>query len=333
MRFFLLLFLIAASASSQAVDSDHDGISDALENALLQQYAPRLHITADDCSARPASFAPGIAVPTVLAEDGTLYGQAMPHASAAGSPQEIELHFYHLWRRDCGRMGHPLDAEHVAALLRLTDAMRPTDPGSWRAIYWYAAAHEDTMCDASHLARASTVNAEKHGAQVWISAGKHGSFLAETMCNHGCGGDRCERMTGLDSLPVVNLGELHAPMNGAVWSASPQWPGPLSEKMSRSDFPADRAARVDRLPRTDIAWANPSKRPAQAAILGGNSTIDGALTGGNSTGKAISVAREQSGSALGTAAHSTGHALDKSWHDKSWHAVRKALGGDGSATK
>jgi hypothetical protein len=319
-RFLLLLFLMAAIASAQAPDSDHDGLSDALEDALLQQYAPRLEISSDDCSVRPASFTPGIVLPTAVADDGTLYGQAMQRHVAAGSPREIELHYYHLWRRDCGRMGHALDAEHVATLLRLTNPAKPTVAGSWRAAYWYAAAHEDTVCDASHLTRASTIDAETHGARVWVSTGKHGSFLTEKMCTHGCGGDRCERSVELDSPHVLNLGELHAPMNGAVWSTSPTWPGPLSDKMLRSDFLSDRMARVDRLAASDIAWANPAKRPAQAAILGGNSAIDGAVVGGDSTGKAISVAGEQSGNALGTAAHSTGHALGKSWH-----AVRKAL--------
>nr|WP_139285164.1 hypothetical protein [Terriglobus roseus] len=322
----LLLFLVATTSFAQAPDSDRDGLSDALENALLQQYAPRLEISSDDCSVRPASFTPGIAVPTALADDGTLYGQAMQRHVAAGAPREIELHYYHLWRRDCGRMGHPLDAEHVATLLRLNDPAKPTEPDSWHAAYWYAAAHEDTVCDASHLTRASTIGAETRGARVWVSTGKHGSFLTEKMCTHGCGGDRCERTVELKSPPVVNLGELHVPMNGAVWSTSPNWPGPLSDKMLRSDFLPERTARVDSLRKTDVAWANPAKRPAQAAILGGNSAIDGAVVGGDSTGKAISVAGDQTGDALGTAAHKTGHALGKSWH-----AVRKALGGGEAA--
>jgi hypothetical protein len=319
---FLLLFLLASTAYAQLVDSDHDGLSDELENALLQQYAPHLHIAADDCSVRPSSFKPGMVVPTVLSDNGTLYGQAKPRHVPAGSTREIELHFYHLWERDCGRLGHPLDAEHVAALLRLADPEKPEQAGSWRAVYWYAAAHEDTVCDASHLTRASTLDAEKHGASIWISSGKHGSFLTEKMCTHGCGGDRCERMVQLSIPPVVNVGELHAPMNGSVWSASAIWPGPLSNKMVRSDFPSERTSRLDRLPKMDVAWANPAKRPAQAAILGGGSAIDGAVVGGESTGMAIAVAGQQSGSALDTAAHSTGHALGKSWH-----AVRKALGG------
>jgi hypothetical protein len=314
------MLLIVTSAAAQKLDSDHDGLPDDFEDALLQQFAPSLRIAMDDCSIRPASFEPGITVPQVIADDGTLYGQAKP---VPGAPHEIELHFYHLWRRDCGRLGHPLDAEHVATLLRLEDPDRPSDARSWRAAYWYAAAHEDTVCDASHLAHASTLDAVTHGAKVWISSGKHGSFLTEKMCSHGCGGDRCEHMVELRNSTIVNLGELHAPMHGAVWSTSAAWPGPLRDKMTRSDFSPERISRLDRLRDREIAWANPSKRPAQAAILGGNSAVDGVVTGGDSTGKALSIAGEQSGSALETATQHTGHALGKSWH-----AVRKALGNE-----
>jgi hypothetical protein len=124
-------------------------------------------------------------------------------------------------------------------------------------------------------------------------------------------------------------------VNGAVWMSSTRWP--LKDKLGRSDFLTVRVDRLQRLPDTDIAWANPAKRPAQAAILGGNSTINGAVTGttaggsaaaealtttGRSTDTALTVAADKTSSALGTATRNTGHALGASWH-----AVRKALGG------
>ena len=96
------------------VDSDHDGLSDDLEQQLLKQFMPRFMVGAHDCSVRPAAFTPGLRTPEVEAEDGTIYGQAFP-AKGIGDQAEIaELHYYHLWRTDCGRHGHPLDAEHVA---------------------------------------------------------------------------------------------------------------------------------------------------------------------------------------------------------------------------
>ena len=76
----------------------------------------------------------------VQEENGTIYGQAFPRA---GNPNQVELHYYHLWRVDCGEMGHNLDTEHVSALLGRGQTSK------WKALYWYAAAHEETVCDAS----------------------------------------------------------------------------------------------------------------------------------------------------------------------------------------
>jgi hypothetical protein len=311
----LLVFLVqtAAAQSAQplhAPDSDHDGLTDEQETALLKQFAPSFLIAADDCAGRPARFLPQFAAPTVAAEDGTIYAQASPRPD---HPGEAELHYYHLWSRDCGQMGHPLDAEHVSVLVA-------HDPGSpWRALYWYAAAHEDTVCDASQVTRAATIGAEQHGPSVWISRGKHAAFLGEPLCSRGCGGDECRDMTPLTIAGIVNLGEPGAPMNGALWMDSPDWP--LADKLRRSDFPEERTSRLERLPATDIAWANPQKRPAQAVILGGNDALGGGATGLRATDTALDVAQEHTSNALGRAASTTGRALSRSYRN-----VRKALG-------
>ena len=334
LRLFPVL-LCAGMASAQTprtIDSDHDGLNDVLEDALLQRFVPQFMISSDDCSARPARFVQAIAIPTIAAEDGTVYGQAMLRPAVAGTPAQVELHYYHLWRTDCGRMGHPLDAEHVAVLLQQTSTALRDDPASWHATYWYAAAHEDTVCDASQLTRASTLKAEEHGPQIWISAGKHASFLTEEMCHHGCGGDRCIKSRPLETPGVINLGELDAPMNGAVWMSSSRWP--LKDKLGRTDFLTARVDRLQRLPETDIAWANPAKRPAQVAILGGNSAVTGASVGGDATGSALATSGRSTDSALTVAGDKTGTALEKATHNTGHalgagvRAVKKALGGD-----
>ncbi len=338
--FALLLALTTAPLLAQTPDSDRDGLPDTLETTLLAQFAPSFLVSQADCSVRPARFAPDLATPEPLAEDGTIYGQAF---HPAGQPDLIELHFFHLWRTDCGEHGHSLDTEHVAALLA-----PGAKPGEWLATAWYAAAHEDTVCDASQLTRASTLDAVSHGPRVWISAGKHASFLAEELCDHGCGGDRCERMRALASPAVINLGELHAPMNGSVWLGSSAWP--LAEKLGRSDFPPARLARLDLLPATDIAWANPGKRPEQAVIAhanatysttasGANAGLEGAATGlnGAATGadagfagagtglRATDTALVVTGASLTRARDRTGHALG--------HAVGRTFGSVGHALK
>jgi hypothetical protein len=309
-----------SAVGSVSLDSDHDGLSDEVEGALLAKFSPAFMIGHEDCSIRPAQFVLDEKRPTVMADDGTIYGQAFPRKN---HPGEVELHYYHLWRRDCGEMGHRLDTEHVSALIHFGGNV-----GEARAMYWYAAAHEDTICDASQLTRAETIDADDRGAKVWISEGKHASFLSERLCTHGSGGDQCEQMEPLKTKQIINLGESHAPMGGIVWLASAEWP--LSEKMERTDFTDARVARMQGLPKTDVAWANPSKRPAQGAILGANAGINGAEIGARSTDTALGVAGDSTNSALSVTADKTGHAL-KSSSQNVWDALKKSVKKTGQA--
>lgn len=304
------LAVAQAGFTASASDSDRDGLSDATETALLRQFAPHFQISRNDCSSKPAQFAPNQSTPVVEHDNGTIYGQAFLRPD---HPGQVELHYYQLWRRDCGELGHHLDAEHISALLQKTES------GTWIAVFWYAAAHEDTACDASQIVRAATLNAETSGPQVWISEGKHADFLSAALCPRGCGGDKCTATEPLHVANLIDLGELSAPMNGATWTRSPAWP--LSVKMGRSDFNDARITRLEQLPATDIAWANPDKRPMQAAVLGGNRAIGGAATGFRATNSALDLADTSTGNALDHASTRTGNALTKSWH-----GVTNALG-------
>jgi hypothetical protein len=321
----------AAPHPQSHADSDRDGLSDALEQRLLNQFMPRFMVGAHDCSIRPAEFKPGIAIPDVEADNGTIYGQAFPSKDADDGPMLAELHYYHLWRKDCGGHGHPLDTEHVAVLVRASDT--DLSSATWKAVYWYAAAHENTVCDVSQIARASTLHAEDHGATVWISPGKHASYLNETLCQRGCGADRCEHMTPLSpataSPAVINLGEPGSPMNGSLFIASAAWP--LQAKMSASNFPPAPISRLEELPETDIAWFNPGRHPTQGVIAkssateqalanSSHDTVSAISVAGSSTGDAISTAGDSTNGAISTAGDSTGNALQKSYR-KTRHAL------------
>jgi hypothetical protein len=296
------------TGTAASADSDGDGLSDLLEQTLLERFAPAFLVSRRDCANVPALFVSGQTKPVVQAENGAIYGQATPQRFERGVPLFVELHYYHLWSRDCGRMGHPLDTEHVSVLLKRNRT--ESGPQEWKAVYWYAAAHEDTVCDASQMARASTLHAEERGAKIWISRGKHASFFNEELCRHGCGGDLCEQMEPLAVSAIVNLGENAKPMNDTLWSASSQWP--LATKMGRSDFQPAALARLERLPHSDIAWVNPSKRPAQSTIAAGGSTVDALETSNRNTDSAISLAGGATGGALGTTYRSVTKALGKS---------------------
>ncbi len=306
-----LISALSLGSAQQTIpaDGDHDGLSDALEETLLTQFVPHFLTNPKDCSLRPAQFVPFAASPTIQAENGTIYGQAFPRS---GQADQVELHYYHLWRVDCGDLGHNLDAEHVSALLSRDQE------GNWKALYWYAAAHEDTICDTSQIARASALDAEHRGPSIWISNGKHGSFLSGLLCSRGCGGDECRNFAPLSVSEVINLGELSAPESGATWVGNSQWP--LAVKMQRSDFTDERLARVERMPDTAILWANPQKRPYQVAIHGGNGTAAGVVAGARATDMALSATDEaldlanvKTGNALSRASDSTGRGLAKTF--------------------
>lgn len=300
-------FLLSAPClwAQRSADTDHDGLPDALEQRLLEQFLPDFRIARADCSAEPASFEPEVSVPTVLREDGTVYGQAfVPKQSTASRPL-IELHFYHLWRQDCGPHGHPLDTEHVAVLLQ------PDAKDGWEAAYWYAAAHENTVCDVSQIARASTLHAVEHGAKVWISPGKHASYLNSTLCQRGCGADHCEAMRSIGLAKVLNLGEPGQPMNGALFAASSRWP--LAAKMSASNFSGAALDRLNALPPTEIAWVNPGRHPAQGIIAVSSSTEGALATSTRNTGGALATSTDATADAISVAGDDTGDALATSY--------------------
>ena len=288
-----------------AVDSDHDGLSDALEQSLLTQFAPTFMVDAHDCSQRPAEFTPNLPTPTVEATNGAIYGQVFPAKSATANLPTAEIHFYHLWARDCGSHSHPLDTEHVAVLVTASSPDLAT--AKWKALYWYAAAHEETVCDVSQITRASTLHAEDHGATVFVSPGKHASYLNQKLCHAGCGADKCVNQVALPAANVINLGEPAHPMNGSVFIASTAWP--LLGKMSNSNFPPEPLTRLNKLPNTDIAWFNPGKHPKQGIIATSNTTSQAIAHGANDTGVALSLAQDDTGNALKKSYKNTRHAL------------------------
>jgi len=293
---------------AELLDTDRDGLSDQLEQALLEQFEPSFLVGKNDCSNVPSEFLRNIERPTVEREDGTIYGQAFVAKASTAGASMVEMHFYHLWKTDCGEHGHALDTEHVAALVRHLDDGSAF--GHWEAVYWYAGAHEDTICDVSQIARASTLGAVDHGAKIWISPGKHASYLNESLCRGGCGADRCEAMVPLTTARVVNLGEIGHPMNGSLFISSSAWP--LAAKMTATHFPAGPIARLDAMPANDIAWFHAGKHPAQGVIAVSGTTGVAIVTSGEETTDAIGVAGDSTGDALGKTYRNTKHALGQS---------------------
>lgn len=300
---FALLLCCVCSAVAQTTgtppDFDHDGLSDEFEQSLLENFRPTFMISATDCAAKPARFKTGRADPEVAATDGTIYGQVFPV-----SPNLVEVHYYTLWERDCGRNSHPLDAEHVAALISAQASPE------WKALYWYAGAHEKTVCDISSGARSAAISAEHHGPTLWSSAGKHALYMRKEMCNHGCGADSCDDAVELPKNgPVINLGEFNAPANESFWLASSQWT--LSDKMD-SDFSPEVIARLAATSGDTVATLRGTSS-VRGTIQGSDAVAESAATTAQHTGAALNTANTHTSGSLGKATRATGRSLRRAW--------------------
>jgi len=273
-------------------DSDFDGVPDAVEQAVLDQFRPKLLVSADECDGLPAEFDAAAREPKVKARNGTLYGRVTPSKVRAG--QWLEVHYYHLWGRDCGRNGHDLDAEQTAVLLE-------RNGDTWIARYWWAAAHEATICERSNAARAEWLGAEHSGARLWVSRGKHASFLSQNLCSLGCGGDRCDRVLPVPLAKVLNLGEKDALADGVQWVLAGSWP--MRDKFGLT-FTASMLDRLDNEKSSAVVGRESSMYPVQAVALAGGETIDGLDTGKRETEKALGTAAEKTGDALKKATRS-----------------------------
>ncbi|HEX5283127.1 MAG TPA: hypothetical protein VFW30_03325, partial [Bryocella sp.] len=290
----LLQSFVLVAQSAPSPDSDHDGLSDGVEQTLLTQFSPYFYIGQHECAGLPAVFQPELLQPTPQKEDGTVYGQVFPARISGTATPMAEIHFYDLWDRDCGAHRHQLDAEHVAVLVEASSS--DVINAKWKAVYWFAAAHENTVCDVSQLARASALGAEENGAKVWLSPGKHAAYLAKSLCNHGCGADRCEAMKPMRTSRIINLGEPGHPMNGSLFIASTAWP--LEQKMSHTNFPPEPIARLNALPQSDIAWFNAGRHPAQGIVAISYTTGEAIAGSGGDTDAALALASDKTGNAL-----------------------------------
>jgi hypothetical protein len=306
-KLIILALLLCPFLAAQDVDTDHDGLPDALEQQLLEKFRPTFMVSANECDIAPAEFKANHKTPLALHKNGTIYGQAFLASPGAPGVVQVELHYYHLWTRDCGRLNHPLDAEHVSALVQGTDLTSLAE--TWRATYWYAAAHQNTLCDASSAAKAAGLKAEQHGPVVWISSGKHASFFVQEDCEHGCGGDRCRNMKELKQVALINVGEKDAPMNGALWINATTWQ--LPQKL-QPDFDQKFIAQIDTLSeKSEVIDVSTVPGSVRGVIRVSNTTTSGLATGKRHTGNALGTATKQTGKALGT----------------SYRAVKGALGG------
>ncbi|GMR23386.1 MAG: hypothetical protein BMS9Abin37_1807 [Acidobacteriota bacterium] len=304
---------LADASFASVPDRDSDGVSDALEQALIERFRPQFWVDVDECAGAPAEFQADTAEPRVLAHNGAIYARVSPSTALSSQSAALIVSYYHLWDQDCGPLSpHPLDVEHVSALV--VAPSRASHADDWVALYWYAAAHEDTICDTSNAARAEAIDAVTSGPSVWIAKGKHASYLNRTLCSQrGCGVDACREMIALPPGPLINLGEADAPADNAAWIASEKWP--LTAKLS-ADFDPALMARLDASDETVLARVNGQWRAQHFSLSIGGDIVKalgkadgGLLEADEKTSNALDRSFLAVGRALGAAATFVGATL------------------------
>jgi hypothetical protein len=224
-RLLLSLAIISVFVASSAADLDRDGLKDSFEQELLHRFLPSFQVSRGECDGLPAEFNPGQVSPKAIARNGTIYGRVVPRergfGKPAGSKATLAVQYFHLWTRDCGLFSHRLDVEHVTAVVEAKDLKQPAR--KWTALYWYAGAHEDTLCENSAAIRAIDLKADARGPKVWISKGKHASYLDLQRCARGCRTDDCSSAEPMRVRRIVNLGEPDHPLNGSLFIHSRRW--------------------------------------------------------------------------------------------------------------
>ncbi len=215
----LLFFVFMLSVAATPADLDRDGLKDSFEQELLVRFLPAFQVHRNDCDGLPAEFAQGEISPKSLARNGTIYGRVV--TKTTGKNARIAIQYFHLWNRDCGIFPHRLDVEHVTAVVTAKDLKQAAK--KWKAVSWYAGAHEDTLCDNSGSIEAVALQAETRGPKVWISKGKHASYLDLERCARGCRTDNCRDAQPMPVSRIVNLGEPAHPLNGSLFIHSRRW--------------------------------------------------------------------------------------------------------------
>ncbi len=297
----LFALSIVLGSLGGVADLDRDGVSDTLEQALIEQFRPHFLVDTGECARAPSEFEAFSVKPRVQEHNAAIYARVSPSAALQSGVTALELHYYHLWEKDCGVVAsHPLDVERVVALLV------PSENG-WKALYWYAAAHEGTVCDTSNAASAAAIGATSSGPRVWISAGKHASYLSQKLCGQrGCGGDHCREMVDLPPGRLINLGEAEAPLNGAVWTTSKDWP--FESKLGHT-FHSGLIAQLEASDEPVLARVNGRPRSTQFSISIGGEALEALDTAGRHGGGGVNVAEKQTGNALVKSLRAIGRAL------------------------
>jgi hypothetical protein len=183
-------------APPQIVDEDQDGLDDAFELQVANDYLPYVAVDPGD----------GCALDGIIA-------RVRPHPA---DPSKILIVYDHLFQNDCGLGGHIGDDEVFSI------AIDPNVPPPAGILAIKAISHQGTPCERdSECATCSgdsrspcdlgMINGLTYPV-VYASKDKHGQYATKSSCGFGTCFDSCTLAPAPVHPPIVNAGEPDHPI-------------------------------------------------------------------------------------------------------------------------
>jgi hypothetical protein len=178
-------------------DADGDGIDDALEAQLAEQFFPTLHYSWGEMCASPDPI-------RVLFRVHNLVYNGVPNTD------RIAIDYVILYSEDCGAEGHSGDNEAFQVLV-------VKNGDNWYFSNIAAVAHQDTANETSSLGWSDV---------LWVSENKHGNYASLSSCGDGVWNfDDCEENGPGRSHILYNVGEPDAHLLNNLGDINSNWDG------------------------------------------------------------------------------------------------------------
>jgi hypothetical protein len=182
--------------TAPAADLDGDGLDDAYESKLAEEYLPFLSLDPSDGCKR-----------------GIIVFRMRPHPDAPTTRIHVVYDF--LMEKDCGASGHVGDDEVFGMTID------PTKPAPEGIVALRAISHQSTPCEkvtncgsCGSLAKCTTATrAGKAFPVVFYSKDKHGAYVKESDCDGACFFTNYCSLADMPTEPkMINAGEPGKPL-------------------------------------------------------------------------------------------------------------------------
>lgn len=220
-------------------DNDIDGLSDELEQVLLDAYIPKfVQYTDDDCPG-PATgtsnltdsnlvvchifplfqqYVNGSNAPVLYTAPTAIVNENCLHTGISWYENTVMIYAALLYGRDCGLNGHTADVEGVAVSVKYTGTndgiawRSDTDLNHWEGYKIQTTSHAGTICEGIETFPFRSISNPNGKDTIYPSPDKHGNYLTEQQCSSSFICDpACDDPFTLKNIKIVNVGELNNP--------------------------------------------------------------------------------------------------------------------------